>query len=50
MKLSYRTLKEEVKNINFQSIEKIGRYILIKIDNDSTIALETAKIIYIMII
>ena len=50
MKLSYRTLTEEVKNINFQSIEKIGRYILIKIDNNNSTILETAKIIYIMII
>ena len=50
MKLSYKTLDEEVKDIPFEKIEIIGKAILIKIDNLHVRLLYIPDIIYILII
>lgn len=50
MRLSYKTLDEEVKDIPFEQIEVIDKAILIKIDNLHVRLLYIPDIIYILII
>ena len=50
MRLSYKTLDEEVKDIPFEQIEVIDKAILIKIDNLHVRLLSIPDIIYILII